>query len=83
MKINLAGDSLEERVAIAMSIIKERHGNDWAGVVITLNVNGETIKTDGEKLEFFDADGGKPPKQRERHYYWRGFLAQRLCAFQR
>lgn len=83
MKINLAGNTLEERVAIAMSIIKERHGNDWAGVVITLKVNGEIIKTDGEKLEFFDDDGWKPLKQRERHYYWRGFLAQRRCAFQR
>jgi hypothetical protein len=83
MKINLAGFTLEERIAIAMGIVRERHGNDWEGASITLKVNNETIKTDGQTLEFFDAEGNKPPKQRERHYYWRGFLAQRRCAFQR
>jgi hypothetical protein len=83
MKINLAGSTLEERIAIAMGIVRERHGNDWEGASITLKVNNETIKTDGKTLEFFDAEAVKPLKQRERHYYWRGFLAQRRCAFQR
>lgn len=83
MKIKLVGSTLEERIAIAMGIIRERHGNDWDGANITLMVNNEAIKTDGQTLEFFDAKDGKPLKQREKHYYWKGFLAQRRCALKR
>jgi hypothetical protein len=83
MKINLAGNTLEERIAIAMGIVRERHGKELDGASITLRINNETIKTDGQTLEFLDADTAKPTEQRERHYYWRGFLAQRRCAFQR
>jgi hypothetical protein len=84
MKINLVGDSVLDRIGMALEMVRQRHPDmDCEGVSITLNINGEVIKIrgsgDAQSVAFLDVDSQKQAVQRERHYYQGGFLSKRRC----
>ena len=85
MKINLVGDSVLDRIGMALEMVRQRHPDiDCEGVAITLKINGEVIKIRGsgsdQSVAFLDADEQKQAIQRERHYYRNGFLSKRQCS---
>lgn len=80
MKINLVGDSVLDRIGMALEMVRQRHPDmDCEGAIVSLNINGEVIKIGPQSASFLDADGQKQAVQRERHYYQGGFLSKRPC----
>ena len=80
MKINLVGDSVLDRIGMALEMVRQRHPDmDCDGVMVSLKINGEVIKIGADSVNFLDADSQKQAVQRERHYYQGGFLSKRRC----
>lgn len=80
MKINLVGDSVLDRIGMALEMVRQRHPDmDCEGAVVSLKINGEVIKIGPHSVAFLDAGAQKQAVQRERHYYQGGFLSKRLC----
>jgi hypothetical protein len=80
MKINLVGDSVLDRIGMALEMVRQRHPDmDCDGAVISLKINGEVVKIGADSVNFLDADSQKKAVQRERHYYKGGFLSKRRC----
>lgn len=80
MKINLVGDSVLDRIGMALEMVRQRHPDmDCEGAIVSLKINGEVIKIGPQSVSFLDADGQKQAIQRERHYYQGGFLSKRQC----
>jgi len=82
MKINLVGDTDIERIGLAFSILKERHGS-LRGVKITMKFDEELVTIDENALTFFDSNSETGDKKRERHWYQSGFLSKLRCGLQR
>ena len=82
MKINLVGESVLDRIGMALEMVRQRHPNmDCDGAIVSLKINGEVIKIGADSVNFLDADSQKQAVQRERHYYKGGFLSKRRCGF--
>lgn len=80
MKINLVGDSVLDRIGMALEMVRQRHPDmDCEGAIVSLKINGEVIKIGPQSVSFLDADSQKQAVQRERHYYQGGFLSKRPC----
>ena len=87
MKINLVGDSILDRVEMALNMVRERHGADPEMVGVVLRINGEEVVVDGETVLFREQkmleNGEQRPNPRERHYLWNGYLSKHSCALWR
>lgn len=80
MKINLVGDSVLDRIGMALEMVRQRHpGVDCEGAIVSLKINGEVVKISSESVNFLDVGSQKQAIQRERHYYRNGFLSKRQC----
>lgn len=80
MKINLVGDSVLDRIGMALEMVRQRHPDmDCDDVSVSLKINGEVIKISADSANFLDADSQKQAAKRKRHYYRGGFLSKRRC----
>ena len=84
MKINLVGDSVLDRIGMALEMVRQRHPDvDCEGAIVSLKINGEVIKIGPQSVSFLDAGGQKQAVQRKRHHYQDGFLSKRPCGLWR
>lgn len=87
MRVNLVGEQAKDRIDMALCIARERYGSDLDDAVITLTINGETVKITGDSAVFFDGKigqrGTETPVFSERPQYKGGFWFKHWCASRR